>query len=213
MSEQKEAKKTLLNRRQFLIVLGTGGAVALGVKLGMPLLHRGIATMMEGASVPFGMDAEPSIWFEIRPDNRVALYIPKVEMGQGIHTALGQIGAEELEVRWEDLQVEQAGTGIGLDDSMGTSGSSSVSSLYQPLREAGALMREMLLQEAAVQTGISPDQLVAADGAFSGAGVQLTYGEVVANKTGEWKIPKDIPPLKPAKNFKFIGQSMRKSVV
>ena len=52
--------------------------------------------------------ASPLVWFEIMPDNTTHLYIPKAEMGQGIHTALAQIAAEELAVDWAQLVVHQA---------------------------------------------------------------------------------------------------------
>ena len=61
--------------------------------------------------------------------------------------------AEELEIEWDKLDVVQVGTGQGLDDSSGTGGSTSVSALYLPLREAGATLREMLRAEAAKHFG------------------------------------------------------------
>ncbi len=103
----------------------------------------------------------------------------------------------------------QAGTGQGLDDSFGTGGSNSVSTLYEPLREAAAALREMLRIEAARQLGQSPDVVKAQEGAFivDGSDEQLSYGQV-ASSAESWEIPDPIPALKTANDFRFIGQSL-----
>ena len=64
-------------------------------------------------------------------------------MGQGIHTALAQIGAEELGLAVADLEVVQASTHTGPNDSFGTAGSSSVSGVYDALRQAAATLRQL----------------------------------------------------------------------
>ena len=99
-----------MSRRQFLIGLGSaGGALALGAALGFPSVRR---TLLQNQIMRQGFSAalpdSPLVWFEITPDNTTHLYLPKAEMGQGIHTALAQIAAEELAVGWEQLVVHQA---------------------------------------------------------------------------------------------------------
>jgi len=208
MSEPKKKRK--LSRREFLIAMGvTGGGLLLGVKVGLPFARLKVAELFDSGSAPGGLDAEATAWFQITPDNTVKLFIPKSEMGQGVHTALAQIGAEELEIEWRQLQVVQAGTGQGLDDSFGTGGSNSISSLYHPLREAAATLREMLRTEAARQKGLSPNLLIAQNGNFviQGSDETISYGETVS-RAGAWKIPETPPPLKPVQDFRFIGQSI-----
>ena len=145
------------------------------------------------------------------PDNAVKLFIPKSEMGQGVHTALAQIAAEELEIEWQQLEVVQAGTGQGLDDGFGTGASNSVSTLYQPLREAAATLREMLRNEAARQSGLSPEALSAQNGHFivEGSDETISFGEV-ASATQEWQIPETLPPLKASKDHRYIGKSIQR---
>lgn len=215
MTEQQAAEdgKKGLTRRQFLIGAGVAGAgLLVGVRLvGVPYARLQIAEFLEASGGPPGItDPDPLAWFEISPDNAVRLFLPKVEMGQGIHTALAQIAADELEVAWEQLEVVHASTGQGLDDPVGTSASNSVSSLYLVLRQAGAAVREMLRAEAARQLERSVDGLVAEQGYILIADqpeVRLSYGEIVESAQG-WTVPEEPVPLKPAGELRYIGQSM-----
>ena len=146
-----EKKRRKLSRREFLIALGiTGGGLLLGTKVGLPFARLKVAELFDSGAAPGGLDVEATAWFQVTSDNIVKLFIPKAEMGQGVHTALAQIAAEELEIEWQQLQVVQAGTGQGLDDNFGTGASNSVSTLYQPLREAAATrppFKKVFLQE------------------------------------------------------------------
>jgi isoquinoline 1-oxidoreductase subunit beta len=211
MSEQPStSKKKLITRRDFLITLGVGAAgVYLGVRLGTPVLRLKLASMMDdpSSSMPMSIEGTPDAWFEITPDNRVRLYLPKSEMGQGIHTALAQIAAEELDLEWTQLEVTHAPTGR-LDDPMGTAASNSVSSLYLPLRETAATLRQLLITEAARQMGVGPGELTAVSGRVSlqnDPGSGMTYGELFQHAS-EWELPKKPPALKPTGDFKHIGQ-------
>ena len=102
-----------------------------------------------------------AVWFAVDADG-IAFYVPKVEMGQGIHTTLALIAAEELELDPSALTVVQADTARGFPlDTMFTFGSSSVTALFTPIREAAAAVREMLRMEAAGQLDVEPNQLTA----------------------------------------------------
>jgi isoquinoline 1-oxidoreductase beta subunit len=213
MSEQNpdQQPKKRITRRQFLIVAGAGGVgLLVGARLvGLPYLRLQAAEFLEGSGgPPNALDPIPTAWFEIYPDNRVRLWLPKVEMGQGVHTALAQIAADELEVAWDQLEVVHADTGQDLDDPIGTSASNSVSSLYPILRQAGATVREMLRAEAARQLDHPLDSLVARDSIVFDANdpnIQLTYGEIVQG-AGEWAVPEEPAPLKSNSELRYIGQ-------
>ena len=85
MAETKKKRK--LSRRGFLVVVGVaGGGLLLGTKLGVPLLRLKVAELFDSGAAPGGIDAEATAWFQINTDNKVILFVPKVEMGQGIHT-------------------------------------------------------------------------------------------------------------------------------
>ncbi|MCU0493181.1 MAG: molybdopterin-dependent oxidoreductase [Chloroflexaceae bacterium] len=202
-----EKRKWRMTRRGFLIGVGaTGTTLALGVAFGLPYGRIRLADMFENsAGAPASMDAPPNAWFEISADNQVKLFIPKVEMGQGVHTALAQLAAEELEIDWAQLSVVQATTALGPFDSRGTSASNSVSSLWVPLREAAATMREMLRTEAAKLLNLPAAQLQLESGVFSNDNARLTYGEVVS-RVSSWTVPEAKPPLKDPSTFRYIGQ-------
>ena len=165
-------RKWYISRRGFLIgMAATGAALALGIPLGLPPLRRAAAGLTEGDAGGFASGTlDPLLWFEVYPDGRVLVFVPKAEMGQGIHTALAQIAAEELEVAWEQLEVQHASTSQADDNFRGTSGSMSVTTLYDPLRQAAATLREMLRAEAARVLNQPAEALVARDGGFELAG-------------------------------------------
>jgi isoquinoline 1-oxidoreductase beta subunit len=201
-----------ISRRGFLVgMAATGTALALGIPQGLPILRRNLAGLTEGDASGFASGSlDPLLWIEILPDDQVRLFLPKAEMGQGIHTSLAQIAAEELEVRWEQLEAVHATTAQADDNFRGTSGSMSVTTLYDPLRQAAATLREMLRARAATYLDRPARDLVARDGGFELAGdpaSRVSYGTLVA-AGGTWQIPEEDVPLKPASEFKFIGQSL-----
>jgi isoquinoline 1-oxidoreductase subunit beta len=202
-------------RRGFLIGAGvTGIGLALGIGVGVPYGQLQLARMLDSGSAPSSATTEPFAWFEITPDNRIRLFLSKVEMGQGIHTALAQIGAEELEVDWAQLEIVQATTHVGPTDRMGTSGSNSVSGLYGPLRQAAATLREMLRAEAALALSEQPNRLLAYRGRFRVAdnpARQISYGEIVAHhrqRAGDTWETVEGAPLKDSDDFTLIGRSL-----
>lgn len=209
-SPSKPSRK--LTRRDFLVVAGVGGAAYFGVTLGvLPYAQLKLAEFLDSAGgPPSNIDAVPLAWFQISSDNAVTVYIPKVEMGQGIHTTLAQAAADELDIPWEWLKVVNVGTGKGLDDPVGTSASNSTSSLFPVLRQAGATVREMLRLEGAKMLG-QPLQTVRAENGFVGAESasdrKLSYGEIVA-AVSQWNVPDPLPALKSPAQFKYIGKPM-----
>ena len=212
-----KAKGKGLTRRRFLQVLGGGAAVlAVGAVLGGPTLVREgrlaiNSVFLTGSAPSSPPPKDPFVWFEINAANEATLYIPKVEMGQGIHTSLAQIAADELELDWQTVRVRQADASRGFDPQLiFTFGSTSITALYQPIREIAATMREMLRTEAAAQLGVAATDLTAANSTISNGTQAKTYGEIIAAKAGAWVIPEAAAPLKPDADFKLIGQSVKR---
>ncbi len=204
-----EKRRWRLSRRQFLIGAGlAGGGLALGVLFGTPAARLRIAESTdEGGGGFFAQSNDPLAWFEVNSDDSVTLNVPKVEMGQGVHTALKQIAVEELGVPWDSLQVRQGTTSLGPQDSSGTQGSTSISSSFLPLREAAATLREMLRAEAAIQLGIPVSALVMRGTGFATAdGASITFREIVSSKVEEWEVPEEPAPLKLTSEYKTVGQ-------
>jgi isoquinoline 1-oxidoreductase beta subunit len=155
---------------------------------------------------------EPTAWFEpnmyVQIDNmdQVTITASRMEMGQGVRTALAMILAEELEADWSSIQVTTA-QADGKYGRQLTGGSQSIEQLFIPLRQAGAVAREMLLAAAAQIWGVEPGDCSAENGVAHHleSGRQLTYGELVET-AATLPVPRtsDIP-LKDPKDFRLIG--------
>jgi len=139
MSEKKKEKKGF-SRRKFLVRAAVGTGVMVGVSYcSAPFIKRKIAGVANTAEAPYqGSTDDPTIWFEVTAANEVILHCPKVEMGQGTFTGLAQIAADELEIGIEQLKVVHASTVTGNMDEFATGGSTSIASLWVPLREIAA---------------------------------------------------------------------------
>lgn len=207
----ESGKRRRLSRRDFLIVLGVGAAgLYAGVRFGTPYLRlRLVDFLEESGGPPSNIDAPPDAWFEILPDNTVNLFLPKSEMGQGVHTGLAQIAAEELEIGLDQMKVYHAPTDR-LVDPVGTSASNTISSLYTPLLELAATLRELLRAEAAKQLDVEPQELDLEEGVFrlsSDPSQQRTYGELFQS-LDEWELPESPPALKKPSEYRHIGQPL-----
>jgi isoquinoline 1-oxidoreductase beta subunit len=201
------AGKKKLSRRAFLVRggLGTVGVLAVGTYLLRSPIRRGIAGMVNTADAPYqGNTKTPIIWFEITRENKVVLHSPKVEMGQGTFTGLAQIAADELGVSMEQMQVVHADSASGNIDAFATGGSTSISSLWMPLRELAATMRVMIAQEAAKKMQVDVSTVSMDKGMITAADDTMSYAQVVAG-VREWEIP-DTPELKPVSDYKFVGK-------
>lgn len=195
--------------------LSTGSAVAgiglaLGIWVALPAARRRLAAWGAGSSSLPGRQLNALSWIEVMPDGRVRLLVPKAEMGQGAHTGLAQIAAEELEIPLDRVDVIHASTHQAEKKYRGTFGSATIHDLYDPLRRAAATTREMLRAEASLRLGVPPEKLVACDGRFEIAGSPkegASYGALVDKET-PWKVPKQRVALKSPEAFKVIGRPM-----
>ena len=209
MSENIKTQKT--SRRKFLIRggLGTIGLVAIGTYVFRNPIRRSILEMAETMIPPYaGTGTAANLWFEVTTDNKILLHSPKVEMGQGTFTALAQMVADEMDLKINQVQVTTAETATGIIDGMSTGGSLSVASLWQPLREMAATMREMIKGEAAKKLGVAASTLTAVNGVFSTSGKSMTYAEAVTDVT-DWSVP-ETPPLRSISDYKYIGKSIKR---
>lgn len=197
-----------LSRRKFIVrsLLGGAGVLVGTTYLFRNNLRRSLYAMIDAAEQnPYmGDTSDPMIWFEISTENIITLYSPKVEMGQGTFTSLAQITADELDVDISQIRVAHAASASGNLDGFSTGGSTSVSSLWQPLRELAATMREMIKNEAANKMGADIAGLTTKNGLVSGNGKSMTYGEVVTG-VEHWEVP-DVPPLRDIKDYKYVGK-------
>lgn len=200
-------EKKKVSRRKFLVRggLGTLGVLAVGTYVMRNPIRRGIAGALNTGDTPYmGNTSSPIIWFEVTTDNTIVLHSPKVEMGQGSFTGLAQMSADELDVSMDQIKVVHAESVSGNMDGFATGGSTSISTLWVPLRELAATMREMIKNEAALKMNVAAESLKSENGVFSSDGKTMTYAEAVKDVT-EWKVP-DTPTLKDIKEYKYIAK-------
>ncbi|WP_322510567.1 xanthine dehydrogenase family protein molybdopterin-binding subunit [Chloroflexus sp.] len=208
MKHDARPQRWRMTRRGFLIGLGlVGGGLALGATLGLPAARLALADLLgDGAGPPASFPKEPAIWFAIQPDGRVVMAMPKVEMGQGVHTALAQLAAEELGVAWEQMSVAQSSSLGPVRDPAGTSASYSVMGLFGVIRETAATLREMLRAAGAERLGIAEAEIAQGfviDPAHPAR--RIGFGELVAQPR-EWTVPAEAAPLTPPDRWRIIGQ-------
>src|ERR1700726_4830428 len=131
-------------------------------------------------SLPVSLSANPvlSSWIRFSPERQVMVSPGKVEIGQGIVTALAQIAADELDVEIGRVQMIRASTAGSPNEGV-TSGSLSVQQSGRALRHACAEIRQIFLSAASDQLGVGIDALEIKDGTISGPGnVSTSYWEL-----------------------------------
>ncbi|MFL6305957.1 MAG: molybdopterin cofactor-binding domain-containing protein [Candidatus Sulfotelmatobacter sp.] len=188
-----------VTRRSFLQVTALSGG---GMMLGMYAVPKAQAQAPQ--QPPFDAKA----FIRIAPDGTVTLLSRNPEIGQGIKTMLPMMIAEELEVDWKTVKVEQA----DLDAKYGlqsTGGSRAASNNWIPMRQVGAAGRQMLIAAAAKTWGVSESECYASNGRVYHRSTDrsLGYGEL-ASKAAALPVPDlNSLKLKTADDYKIIGQS------
>ncbi|MCB0628115.1 MAG: molybdopterin cofactor-binding domain-containing protein [Saprospiraceae bacterium] len=195
--------KTHYNRRSFLKVSSLAGG---GMVLGFSWLAGCKPEEMTDMAMTM-----PEEWFDINGflkigDNGiVTIMSPNPEIGQNVKTAMPMIVAEELDVDWKNVVVEQAGLDTDKFTRQLAGGSQSIRQGWEGLRMAGATARRMLMEAAAKQWEVPVGELTTASGMIKheGSGKSIGYGEVAAT-AGVMEVPEEIE-LKDPKDFKIIG--------
>lgn len=153
----------------------------------------------------------PDEWFNINGflkigDNGiVTIMSPNPEIGQNVKTAMPMIVAEELDVDWKNVVVEQAGLDTENFSRQLAGGSQSIRQGWNGLRMAGATARRMLLEAAAKEWEVPVSELTTASGMImhEASKRSMGYGQV-ASAAGGMEVPEEIE-LKAAEDFKIIG--------
>src|SRR3982075_1106925 len=132
------------------------------------------------ANLPVSLAANPKLssWLKFSSDGRVTVSPGKVEIGQGIVTALAQIAADELDVEIGRVQMVRASTAASPNEGV-TSGSLSVQQSGRAIRHVCAEVRQIFLKLASDRLGVGITALEIDDGTISGPGnVQTSYWEL-----------------------------------
>src|SRR5207249_3386725 len=146
-------------------------------------------------------------WIRIGTDGNATVCTGKVELGQGIVTALAQIAAEELELPLSRVRMISGDTGQTPNEGQ-TAGSQSIENSGTALRMAAAEVRGMLIDLAAQRLAVAADQLSVSDGIIAApGGRKVGYGELVANLDLDREATAKAAP-KPATGHKLVGKSI-----
>jgi isoquinoline 1-oxidoreductase beta subunit len=179
------------------------------LSLELPFARRGAAAADAAGFLP-------NAFIRIGSDGQVVLTMPYVEMGQGTYTSIPMLIAEELEVDLSQVRLEHAppdekryGNPL-LGGLQATGNSNAVRASWQPLRQAGAVARTMLIAAAAQRWTVTPRSCRAQSGEVlhPPTGRRATYGELAAD-AAKMPIP-DKVPLKRPDEFKLIGKPVKR---
>lgn len=196
-----------MNRRDFLqsgMTASTGLIVA---------IHLSALTGCARSSTSRGSFA-PSAFVRIDESGSVTFTLGSSELGQGAHTALALLLAEELDADWSSIRVQDApadaayvnpATGMQM-----TGGSSSVTGFWLPMRRAGATARKMLVDAAANQWGVASETCRTERGEVIHEPSQrrLPYGKLVT-RAAQLDSPAEVK-LKDSKDFRLIGRAVQR---
>ena len=200
-----------ITRREFLIRSATTAAGAsLGIAFGPALLN--------GAQAATGMAAfTPAIWFTITPDSKTIMHVVKAEMGQHIGTAFAQIIAEELEVKWDDVRLDQpveSNETFGVYGLAYTVNSGSVTTEFDRIARAGAAGRIAMVEAGAKLLNAKESNCFAANSRVVDRTTKraVSYGEILQKTTIDRKFsyPDDLKniKLKDRSKYEIIGKSI-----
>jgi isoquinoline 1-oxidoreductase subunit beta len=150
-------------------------------------------------------------YIKITDKGEITIFSPNPEFGQNVKTSLPMIAAEELDVDWQKVIVEQAPFNAQLYPRQFTGGSQSIRAGWKNLRTAGASARHMLKEAAAQAWKVPAEEITTNAGVLQHvkSGKSATYGEM-ASAAAKIPVPKDVK-LKDVKSFKLIN-TPRKNV-
>jgi nicotinate dehydrogenase subunit B len=201
------------------LVVSIGAAVSLDTVLS---LQQAFA---QGAKPPLTPD-QLSSYIAVNADGSVSAFFGKMDMGHGLHVAIAQIVAEELDVPFKSVKVFMADTATSVNQG-GASGSTGIQMGGKQMRMAAAEARRVLVEMAAAQLAVPADKLVVNDGVVStpdDKSKHVSYAQMLGGKFFnvqlEWNkqygnalyAPGKAQPKKPS-DHKIVGQPIKREDV
>jgi nicotinate dehydrogenase subunit B len=161
----------------------------------------------EKPALPGSLNTNRSLdrWVRFEADGTAAIHVGKVEIGQGILTALAQIAAEELDLTLEQVRIVTANTVRNPNEGM-TSGSRSTEESGEAVRYVCAEVRALCIQAAAKRLGISIEKLAVREGRIGADGRSTSYWEIADAVDLAREATGQVPP-KPAAELTLVGRS------
>src|SRR6266571_173340 len=194
--------KPNLSRRDFL---KTGSALVVSFSL-FPELALG---QTKPAPLPGSLNNNRMLdaWLRIDANGTVTVFTGKIELGQGIGTALSQIAADELDVDLKRIKIVHGDTALTPNEGQ-TAGSQSVESSGTALRFACAEARDILVNAAAAKLGVAATGLTVKDGTcVAPDGKSAAYWDLAGDANLKREAQASVKP-KPASEHKWVGKSV-----
>ena len=187
-----------LSRRRFV-----QGSTALVGGLVLGVLGPRHALAAKGASAVHALGP----WLAIAPDGIVTVFVEKAELGQGIHSSVAALVAEELDAPWSSLRVASRPFDGPLRPGI-TGASMSIRELFEPMRRAGAAARAMLIEAAAKTWSVPARECIVDAGhvRHESSGRSLGYG-ALAPAAAKLPVPERVS-LRSADSFELLGKSL-----
>lgn len=195
-----------LDRRGFLRVTGIAGG---GLLIGTQLQFR--ARDAQGTLLDADADYAPNAFIRIAADGKITIVAKNPEIGQGVKTSMPQLIAEELDVTWESIAIEQADSDPAKYGPQVAGGSTATPTNWEPLRRAGAAGRALMLAAAAKQWNVPESECATTgDGRVQHRGSQrsATYGALAATAA---TLPAPDPAtlrMKAPSEYRIIGKAI-----
>jgi CO/xanthine dehydrogenase Mo-binding subunit len=209
------SRRTVLKGAGALVV-SLGAPVSLDTVLGIGTAHA------QGTRPPLTPD-QLSSYIAVNADGSVSAFFGKMDMGQGLFVAIGQMVAEELDVPFKAVKVIMGDTGTSVNQG-GASGSTGVMLGGKQMRAAAAEARRVLVEMAAAKLGLTEDQLTVTDGVVHAKGDtarKASYAELIGGRYFNVQLawnkrmgnalyaPGKAKPKSP-KDYKIVGQPLKR---
>ncbi|RDY61590.1 xanthine dehydrogenase family protein molybdopterin-binding subunit [Flagellimonas nanhaiensis] len=199
-------KNKTLSRRAFMRNTSlAGGGLVIGFNLFQACKPKVVAEpTIDLASLDYN---DFNAFIKIADNGAVTIFSPNPEVGQGVKTSMPMIIAEELDVAWKDVYVEQGILDTENYTRQVAGGSQSIRFGWDALRQTGAAAKQMLVSAAAAKWGVDPSECSVSEGVITNAaGETLGYGDVV-NEASLLEVPDlEEVALKSPKDYKIIGK-------
>jgi isoquinoline 1-oxidoreductase subunit beta len=203
-----------LNRRSFIKVSALAGG---GILIGF-YTETGLLAQERGGGAPAVTPINPNTYIKVHPDNTFTIMAKNPETGQGIRNSLPSIVADEFDVDWKQVKIEQSDRDDKYGRDMGApnigqreGGSTATPQNYQPMRNVGATARAMMVAAAAKRWNVPAAELTTGSGIVTHTPSKrtATYASLA-----EAALSMPVPELasvklKDPKDFKIIGKSTK----
>ncbi|EAQ49667.1 xanthine dehydrogenase family protein molybdopterin-binding subunit [Leeuwenhoekiella blandensis] len=194
--------KTKHNRRSFLKVSAAGGA-------GLMLQFSWFSGLAQDSTTPAEAAFDLNAYIKMNEDGTVTIFSPNPEIGQNVKTSMPLIVAEELDVAWDQVSVEQAPLDTKKFSRQIAGGSQSIRVGWNGLRMAGATARYLFVSAAANLWNIPAEDLVTEAGMVKHlpTNKSIAYKDLISDAISI-ELPEEVK-LKEPKDFKLIGTAVK----